>query len=85
MSDKIKAKNFAHKLGLPIIPGSKKNIKTFSEAKIISKEIGYPVLVKASHGGGGRGIKKLIMKMISRITLMAKKRQFKVLEMTVFT
>ena len=64
MSDKIKAKNFAKELGLPIIPGSKKNIKTFSEAKNISKEIGYPVLIKASNGGGGRGIKKVTMKMI---------------------
>ena len=59
MSDKVKAKNFAKELGLPIIPGSKKNIKNLSEAKSISKEIGYPVLVKASNGGGGRGIKKV--------------------------
>ena len=59
MSDKVKAKNFAKELGLPIIPGSKKNIKNFSEAKNISKEIGYPILVKASNGGGGRGIKKV--------------------------
>ncbi len=59
MSDKIKAKNFAQKLGLPIVPGSKKNVRNYSEAKVISKEIGYPVLVKASNGGGGRGIKKV--------------------------
>ena len=59
MADKVKAKNFAKQLGLPIIPGSKKNIKNLSEAKNISKEIGYPVLVKASNGGGGRGIKKV--------------------------
>ena len=59
MSDKVKAKNFAKELGLPVIPGSKKNVKNLSEAKTISKEIGYPVLVKASNGGGGRGIKKV--------------------------
>ncbi len=59
MSDKVKAKNFAKEIGLPIIPGSKKNIKSYSEAKTISKEIGYPVLIKASNGGGGRGIKKV--------------------------
>ena len=60
MANKIKAKNFAKELGLPIIPGSKKNIKNFSDAKNISKEIGYPVLIKASNGGGGRGIKKVL-------------------------
>ena len=59
MSDKVKAKNFAKEIGLPIIPGSKKNIKNFLEAKTISKEIGYPILIKASNGGGGRGIKKV--------------------------
>ncbi len=59
MSDKVKAKNFAKEIGLPIIPGSKKNIKNYSEAKNISKEIGYPILIKASNGGGGRGIKKV--------------------------
>ncbi len=60
MANKIKAKNFAKELGLPIIPGSKKNIKNFAEAKNISREIGYPVLIKASNGGGGRGIKKVL-------------------------
>ena len=60
MANKIKAKNFAKELGLPIIPGSKKNIKNLSEAKNISKDIGYPILIKASNGGGGRGIKKVL-------------------------
>jgi acetyl-CoA carboxylase biotin carboxylase subunit len=59
MANKIKAKNFAKQLGLPIIPGSKKSIKNISEAKNISKEIGYPVLIKATNGGGGRGIKRV--------------------------
>ena len=47
------------KLGLPVIPGSEKNVKNVSEAKGIAKEIGYPILIKASNGGGGRGIKKV--------------------------
>ena len=59
MSNKVEAKNFANDIGLPVIPGSSKNIKNYNEAKTISKEIGYPILVKASNGGGGRGIKKV--------------------------
>ncbi len=59
MSNKVEAKNFARDIGLPTIPGSKKSIKNYNEAKVVSKEIGYPVLVKASNGGGGRGIKKV--------------------------
>jgi acetyl-CoA carboxylase biotin carboxylase subunit len=59
MSNKIKAKDFAVKIGLPIVPGSKKNIKDFAEAKAIAGEIGYPILIKATNGGGGRGIKKV--------------------------
>jgi acetyl-CoA carboxylase biotin carboxylase subunit len=59
MSNKIKAKDFAVKIGLPIVPGSKKNIKDLAEAKTIAAEIGYPILIKATNGGGGRGIKKV--------------------------
>ena len=59
MADKIKAKNFAKSLGLPIIPGSSKNVKSLTEAKNIAKDLGYPILIKASNGGGGRGIKKV--------------------------
>ena len=59
MSNKIKAKDFAVKIGLPIVPGSKKNIKDLTEAKAIAGEIGYPILIKATNGGGGRGIKKV--------------------------
>ena len=57
MSNKIKAKDFALRIGLPIVPGSKKNIKDLAEAKIVANEIGYPILIKATNGGGGR-IKK---------------------------
>ena len=59
MANKIKAKNFAKSLGLPIIPGSSKNVKSLTEAKNIAKDLGYPILIKASNGGGGRGIKKV--------------------------
>ena len=57
MSNKIKAKDFALGIGLPIVPGSKKNIKDLAEAKIVASEIGYPILIKAAGGGGGKGMK----------------------------
>ena len=59
MSNKIKAKDFASRIGLPIVPGSKKNIKDLAEAITVASEIGYPILIKATNGGGGRGIKKV--------------------------
>ena len=57
MGDKIEAKRTATRLGIPIIPGSSGGIATDAEALLIAEEIGYPVLVKASAGGGGRGMK----------------------------
>ncbi len=57
MGDKIQAKKIAEELGLPIIQGSNGAIKDLEEAKKISKKIGYPVLIKASGGGGGKGMK----------------------------
>ena len=57
MGDKIEAKKIAKKYGLPIIKGSEGGVKSISEAKSICKEIGYPVLIKASGGGGGKGMK----------------------------
>ena len=57
MGDKIKAKETAQKLGIPVVPGSAGAITSDAEAKKIAREIGYPVLVKASAGGGGRGMK----------------------------
>ena len=57
MGDKIQAKKIAEKLGLPTIQGSNGAIKDLEEAKKISKKIGYPVLIKASGGGGGKGMK----------------------------
>ena len=57
MGDKIEAKRIAKKCGLPVIEGSEGGVKSFSEAKSICKEIGYPVLIKAAGGGGGKGMK----------------------------
>ena len=57
MGDKIEAKKTAKKLGLPIIEGSEGSVQTLEEAKKISSKIGYPVLIKASAGGGGKGMK----------------------------
>ena len=57
MGDKIEAKKIAKKFGLPVIEGSEGGVKSFEEAKSICKDIGYPVLIKAAGGGGGKGMK----------------------------
>ena len=57
MGDKIEAKRTAAKLGLPLVPGSDGAIATVKQAKALAAEIGYPVLIKAASGGGGRGMK----------------------------
>ena len=57
MGDKIEAKKIAKSLGLPIVSGSETGIKDISEAIKISKQIGFPVLIKAAGGGGGKGMR----------------------------
>ncbi|OEO31259.1 acetyl-CoA carboxylase biotin carboxylase subunit [Devosia insulae DS-56] len=57
MGDKITAKKTAVELGIPVVPGSVGEVKTEAEAKQTAAEIGYPVLIKATAGGGGRGMK----------------------------
>ncbi len=57
MGDKIEAKKVAKEYGLPVIEGSQGGIKDVNEAKKICEKIGFPVLVKASGGGGGKGMK----------------------------
>jgi acetyl-CoA carboxylase biotin carboxylase subunit len=57
MGDKIEAKRTAAKLGLPLVPGSPGPLTSVEEAKALAAEIGYPVLIKAASGGGGRGMK----------------------------
>lgn len=57
MGDKIKAKETVQALGIPVVPGSDGAVTDIKEAKAIAAEIGYPIMVKASAGGGGRGMK----------------------------
>ena len=57
MGDKIEAKKIAKSLGLPIVSGSETGIKDVNEAIKISKQIGFPVLIKAAGGGGGKGMR----------------------------
>ncbi len=57
MGDKIEAKRTARALGIPCVPGSEGAITDDGEAMRVAKEIGFPVLVKAASGGGGRGMK----------------------------
>jgi acetyl-CoA carboxylase, biotin carboxylase subunit len=57
MGDKIEAKKIAKKYGLPIIEGSEGGVKSFDDAKNICAKIGFPVLIKAAGGGGGKGMK----------------------------
>ena len=57
MGDKITAKDTMKRLGVPCVPGSEGGVATVEEAKRVSAEIGYPVIIKATAGGGGRGMK----------------------------
>lgn len=57
MGDKMAAKKSAKKAGLPIIPGSLDVVATKEEALKIAKKIKYPVMIKAAHGGGGKGMR----------------------------
>ena len=57
MGDKIEAKRTAARLGLPLVPGSDGPLTSIEQAKALAEEIGYPVLIKAASGGGGRGMK----------------------------
>ncbi len=59
LGDKARAKETMKAAGVPVIPGSEGAISSMEEARRIAKEIGYPVLVKASAGGGGRGIRRV--------------------------
>ncbi|MFC4349975.1 acetyl-CoA carboxylase biotin carboxylase subunit [Fodinicurvata halophila] len=57
MGDKVRAKVAAKELGLPVVPGSEGAVTSFEDARSIAGDAGYPVLIKASAGGGGRGMK----------------------------
>ena len=57
MGDKIEAKATARRLGIPVVPGSDGAVTNEAQAAKIAKDLGYPVLIKAAAGGGGRGMK----------------------------
>jgi acetyl-CoA carboxylase biotin carboxylase subunit len=57
MGDKAKARETAKRIGVPILPGSEGPVKTYDDALMISREIGFPVILKAAAGGGGRGMR----------------------------
>lgn len=57
MGSKLAAKNAAAKFNVPLVPGTAEPISDIAKAKKLSKEIGYPVLIKASAGGGGKGMR----------------------------
>src|SRR5690348_13270242 len=57
LGDKTAARRLAVSAGVPVLPGTEKPVKSIAEARSIAKEIGYPVIVKAAMGGGGRGMR----------------------------
>ncbi|EGQ1734349.1 acetyl-CoA carboxylase biotin carboxylase subunit [Staphylococcus pseudintermedius] len=57
MGDKITARQMVDKAGVPIIPGSKSSVESVDEIKALAEEIGYPLVIKAASGGGGKGIR----------------------------
>ncbi len=57
MKNKLQAKRLMHEAGVPVIPGSLEPVKSFADAHDIAKEVGFPLLLKACLGGGGRGIR----------------------------
>ena len=56
MADKARARRVMNEQGVPVLPGSEQALTTVEEAIHLAEQIGYPVMLKASHGGGGRGI-----------------------------
>ena len=58
MGDKIQARNAMMSAGIPCTPGSEGNLADLEEAQVLAKKIGYPVMLKATNGGGGRGIRR---------------------------
>ncbi|NLC48064.1 MAG: acetyl-CoA carboxylase biotin carboxylase subunit [Tenericutes bacterium] len=57
MGNKSEAKKMMEKAGIPIVPGSKEEVKSISEGIEFSEKIGFPIIIKASNGGGGRGMR----------------------------
>ncbi len=57
MGDKVQAREIARKAGVPLVPGSEGAVKSFQDAREVADSIGYPVMIKASAGGGGKGMR----------------------------
>jgi acetyl-CoA carboxylase biotin carboxylase subunit len=57
MGDKIQARQTVTKVGVPILPGTKEAVENIEQAKVVAADIGYPIIIKATAGGGGRGMK----------------------------
>ncbi len=57
MGDKVAAREAAEKAGLPLLPGARGKLADATEAEVIAEQVGYPVILKAAAGGGGRGMK----------------------------
>ncbi len=57
MGDKAQARKAAQEAGIPVLPGSAEPLRTVSEARAFAEEVGFPVILKASMGGGGRGMR----------------------------
>lgn len=58
MGDKIQARQAMRAAGIPVVPGSDHSLRGLEEARALAREIGYPVMLKATNGGGGRGIRR---------------------------
>ncbi len=58
MGDKIEARQAMIKAGIPVVPGSDHNLESLDDARALAGKIGYPVMLKATNGGGGRGIRR---------------------------
>src|SRR3984885_10010380 len=57
LGDKTAARNLAVKAGIPVIPGTEEAVRDLAQAERLAGEIGYPLIVKAAFGGGGRGMR----------------------------
>lgn len=62
MGDKIKARQTMQKLDVPVIPGSDGEVQTVKEALILAEKLGFPIMIKAKAGGGGKGMRKVFSK-----------------------
>jgi acetyl-CoA carboxylase biotin carboxylase subunit len=76
--DKILAKRKVEEIGIPTIPGSKSGIETIEEAIEVAKKVGYPILLKAAAGGGGRGMRKVYSEEELRKMFEVSKREAKI-------